>query len=98
MSIGEHGTISPSTQVRLRLYGTSGCHLCDQAFAMLYPLAQTEGWMVEPVDIADDGALLDCYGERIPVLANPCRGRELDWPFTLEQVHTLVMSGRDEVP
>ncbi len=98
MSMDRHDTIPPATDVHLRLYGTLGCHLCDQAFAMLYPLTQSEGWVVETVDVVDDKALFERYGVRIPVLANPRHGRELDWPFTLEQAHALVQSGLDEVP
>ena len=98
MGIDGSGPNPPHAQVHLRLYGTLGCHLCDQAFAILYPLTQTHGWIVESVDVADDDALLERYGVRIPVLAKPGRGRELEWPFTLEQIHALVLNDMDEVP
>ncbi|HAS52049.1 MAG TPA: hypothetical protein DCS21_10050 [Gammaproteobacteria bacterium] len=61
----------------LRLYTTSGCHLCEQAEALL----QGAGIPVETVEIVDDEALLEQYGVRIPVLQQRETGEELDWPF-----------------
>lgn len=61
----------------LRLYTTSGCHLCEQAEALL----QGAGIPVETVEIVDDEALLEQYGVRIPVLQHRETGEELDWPF-----------------
>ncbi|HOW76563.1 MAG TPA: glutaredoxin family protein [Candidatus Competibacteraceae bacterium] len=61
----------------LLLYTTSGCHLCEQAEALL----QSVGAPVETVEIADDEALLERYGVRIPVLRHRETGGELDWPF-----------------
>ena len=58
------------------LYTTAGCHLCEMAEEVL------DGCDVRftPVDIADDPALIERYGVRIPVIALPS-GRELGWPF-----------------
>ena len=61
----------------LLLYTTSGCHLCEQAEALL----QSAGALVETVEIADDEELLERYGVRIPVLRHRETGGELDWPF-----------------
>lgn len=60
----------------LVLYGTAGCHLCEQAGALL----RQAGVQATETDIADDEALLERYGVRIPVLAR-ADGAELDWPF-----------------
>jgi glutaredoxin len=49
----------------LVLYGRSGCHLCDEARAVLERL----GHPFEEVDIETDDALLSRYLERIPVVA-----------------------------
>lgn len=57
------------------LYTTAGCHLCEHAEAIL----DAEGVAFSPVDIADDAALMQRYGVRIPVLVTA--GRELGWPF-----------------
>ncbi len=71
--------------LELVLYGTSHCHLCEQAQALLRPYAEHGICRVEPVDIVNDPGLLECYGERIPVLHNPDSGAELNWPFTARQ-------------
>ncbi len=61
----------------VELYGTSGCHLCDQAkdILRLADIAYT------PVDVADSDALLEKYGMRIPVLRRADSDAELGWPF-----------------
>ncbi len=64
-------------KLTLLLYTTSGCHLCEQAETLL----QSAGASVEMVEIADDEALLERYGVRIPVLRHAQTDRELDWPF-----------------
>ncbi len=69
-----------------RLYGTSACHLCEQAEALVVmALGDGAGCTVEEVDISDSDALMARYGERIPVLAHP-DGRELNWPFSASDV------------
>ena len=70
-------------QHTLLLYATSGCHLCEQAEALL----QSAGAPVETVEIADHEALLERYGARIPVLRHPQTGKELDWPFDAAMIH-----------
>jgi glutaredoxin len=49
----------------LVLYGRPGCHLCDDARAVL----QRIGHPFDEVDIESDDALLRRYLERIPVIA-----------------------------
>jgi glutaredoxin len=49
----------------LVLYGRSGCHLCDDARAVL----ERVGYPFEEVDIETDDGLLSRYLERIPVIA-----------------------------
>jgi glutaredoxin len=51
--------------VTLVLYGRAGCHLCDDARAVL----ERVGHPFEEVDIEADDALLARYVERIPVVA-----------------------------
>jgi glutaredoxin len=51
--------------VSLVLYGRPGCHLCDDARAVL----RRVGHPFEEVDIESDDALLRRYLERIPVVA-----------------------------
>ena len=42
------------------------------------------GFILTTVDIASETALFERFGERIPVLE--AESRELDWPFSGEQV------------
>jgi hypothetical protein len=63
--------------MKLLLYGTSACHLCDEAKALL----GAAGAVADVVDIAHDERLLERYGMRIPVLRRQDSGTELDWPF-----------------
>ena len=71
----------------LTLYTTSGCHLCQQAEALL----ERAGLAFRPVEIADDPALFDGYALRIPVLRRRDTGAELDWPFD----HAALDAWRD---
>jgi hypothetical protein len=41
---------------------------------------------VDVVDISESEELVEQYGERIPVLRMEPEGKELDWPFTAEDV------------
>ena len=51
------------------LFGRPGCHLCDDARAVLEPLAAELGFRLEERDIEADDALLKAHLERIPVIA-----------------------------
>lgn len=68
------------------LFGTEGCHLCEEAEELLVQA----GLAIEKRDIMDDEALQQRYGIRIPVLLNQASGRELGWPFSLEQLQLFV--------
>jgi hypothetical protein len=63
----------------LTLYGTLGCHLCDQAEALVAPVAMRLGYRVRNVDIAEDASVPAEFEVRIPVLEHD--GRRLFWPF-----------------
>jgi hypothetical protein len=52
---------------RVILYGKPGCHLCDDARAVVERVCADLGEAYEEVSILDDPALLDRYGEEIPV-------------------------------
>jgi glutaredoxin len=51
------------------LYGRPGCHLCDDAFAVLERIRADRPFALTTVNIEDDDALLRAYLERIPVVA-----------------------------
>jgi glutaredoxin len=51
------------------LYGRAGCHLCDDARAVLERIRAEAGFELVERDIEDDDDLLRRYLERIPVIA-----------------------------
>lgn len=73
----------------LLLYGTTGCHLCDEAEKILGQLAAARSFHWRYVDIALDEALVEKYGVRIPVLKAP-NGQELGWPFSVLDAMRLL--------
>lgn len=73
----------------LTLYGTQGCHLCDDAEALLATAAAARAIEWRYVDIALDDALVERYGSRIPVLQS-AQGQEVGWPFSLLDILRLM--------
>lgn len=71
--------------LRITLFGTTACHLCEAAAALLQPFAGN-GVQVKEVDITEDPALMELYQLRIPVLKREDTGEELDWPVSFEQL------------
>ena len=51
------------------LYGKPGCHLCDEARAVVAAVRARQPFELEEVDVSTDPDLHRRYGERIPVLA-----------------------------
>jgi len=52
---------------RVTLYGKPGCHLCDDARAVVAAVCAELGVEWTEVDITQDDGLLTEYGEQIPV-------------------------------
>ncbi len=59
------------------LYHFEGCHLYEQAEALLQGLGIEHARI--DIDIGDDAELDARYGERVPVLHESPSGRELGW-------------------
>ena len=59
----------PMSTARITLYSRPGCHLCDDALAVLERVRTEHSFALEAVNIEDDDALLRAYLERIPVVA-----------------------------
>lgn len=57
-----------SQQPRVVIYGRSGCHLCDVARDTVAGVCAELGERFAEVDIDDDPALADRFGEDIPVI------------------------------
>lgn len=75
----------------LRFYTTAGCQLCDQAWAMLEPIAKRKRLRVELIDVMDDRAAEEQYAEHIPVVTSTQRTDNLYWPFTPEDIYRWLM-------
>jgi hypothetical protein len=73
----------------LTLYGTKGCHLCDEAEVLLTQAQMAVTFEWQYIDIALDDNLVKKYGIRIPVLEKET-GQLLNWPFSLLDVVELV--------
>jgi glutaredoxin-related protein len=72
--------------MEIKLYGTTFCHLCEEAEAVLHGV-----WIeANYIDIAEDDALLKKYGTRIPVLQRLDTGAELGWPFDAADVSRFL--------
>jgi glutaredoxin len=55
------------TEPRVRLYSKPGCHLCDDARAVIARVCADLGTTYEEVDITTSADLVRQYGEQIPV-------------------------------
>lgn len=79
-------------KINLTLFGTAGCHLCEQAERLLYEAARVSGTPlpVEKVDIADHPELFERYGVRIPVLRESASEAEIGWPFDVAGIISFI--------
>lgn len=71
------------------LFGTLGCHLCEDAEQLLQPFV-AQGLVVELLDIIDSPRWLERYALSIPVLRRVDTGQELNWPFDEQDVVQLL--------
>jgi glutaredoxin len=54
---------------QLTLYGKPGCHLCEEARAVVLAVRERHPFELEEIDITRDPSLEALYRERIPVIA-----------------------------
>ena len=52
---------------RITLYTKPGCHLCDEARAVIERVSAEVGTSYDEVDITTSTELMTAYGEQIPV-------------------------------
>ena len=91
---------------KYNLYGSEGCHLCEQALAICSVVLSDDEFeeidIVEQENVAHESkTLVELYGEHIPVLEklnpnnpsaiNPSKNTKLFWPFTVEQLQQFVL-------
>lgn len=78
--------------MKVFLYSTVGCHLCEQAKAILWPLLQHYQYCLSEIDIAASDKLIERYGIKIPVLAVENYDAELNWPFTVQEADVFLQN------
>ena len=77
----------------LYLYTSLGCHLCEQAEALLRALPAGACSEIRAEEIGDSDDLIARYGIRIPVVAYSSEQgewRELGWPFDAAMLAELL--------
>jgi hypothetical protein len=72
------------------LLGTVGCHLCEQALALVQMVQQHSAITVLETDIAEESCWQADYALRIPVLYHVASGKALDWPFNATDVQCFI--------
>lgn len=80
-------------RVLFHLYSSEGCHLCEQALALISNVIPDHQMKV--VDIIDNQLegeqnLVQLYGVHIPVLERLSDSTKLFWPFEQSQVVELI--------
>ena len=65
---------------RATLYTRAGCHLCEDALALLRALQRTHPHSLAVLDVDDDPALAARYGDAVPVVE--VGGRSIVAPLT----------------
>jgi hypothetical protein len=71
--------------IRLLLFGTFGCHLCEQAELIIKNCLA-----IETIDIVEQKHWQEQYAVRIPVLYHPETKKDLGWPFNTAQVKKFI--------
>ncbi|PCJ45694.1 MAG: hypothetical protein COA99_04290 [Moraxellaceae bacterium] len=74
----------------LCLYGTTSCHLCDDALLVIDTALNMDYFEKKIIDIVDSDELMAAYGVRIPVLKIERTGDELGWPFDAAQLVAFI--------
>jgi Glutaredoxin-like domain (DUF836) len=77
---------------RVRLVGKPGCHLCDEARAVIERVCTDVGEAWDEVSILDDPALADLYWEQIPVTLVDGEVLEV-WHVDPERLRTALIGG-----
>lgn len=72
----------------ITLYSTVGCHLCEQAYALLEQIVQVQD-SITVIDIALDDALFERFGTTIPVVEFDDHSL-LSWPFSASEIQSKL--------
>jgi glutaredoxin len=78
------------------MYTRRGCHLCEQAWALLEPACRRHGFALSQVDVDADPRLAAEYGLDVPVVAvnGRVRFRGVVNPVLLERLLRAEAAGR----
>lgn len=81
------------TPPQLTFYSRTGCHLCEEAEALLVRLAAELGVVAEMtvIDLADEPEYEASYGHRVPVIETAGRGEVLEAPITEDALRQLLL-------
>lgn len=74
----------------LILYTTLGCHLCEDAKKIIWPVLSDHDYQLKEIDIATSEPLIERYGIKIPVVKCEDKTEELCWPFDTEQLQVYL--------
>ena len=79
--------------IELTFFTTDGCHLCEEAKALLQKLLtqQPGRFQVEMVDIVESNDLVEQYGTRIPVVIRDDAQQDLGWPFDYHELQRFAV-------
>ena len=78
------------TTTHLTMYLTAHCSLCERALEQLFEIDIPGGLKVTTKDISVSAALVEEFGERIPVLQ--CDGLLLEAPFDKDELEAWISS------
>ena len=74
----------------LRFNTTEGCHLCDEAWAILEPIARRRQVAIELVEIMHNPDAEARFAESIPVVERTDNQQILGWPFDTAMVYRFL--------
>ncbi len=74
------------------LFGTQGCHLCEQAEQLLEQYDAPVNYQKK--EITENQDWLNKYVVRIPVLHHIESRQDLDWPFDNEALKSFIQQHR----
>ena len=76
---------------KVTFYTKLNCGLCDEAYLMLMQVAVDVLLEIDIIDITHShNRLGHKYDERIPVIALSGADKELDWPFTKDDIEAYL--------
>ena len=75
--------------MQIDFYTGPHCSLCDDALALLQAVNQPD-LIINKCNIKDNTQWFHLYAVRIPVLKRKDSGRELGWPFNLDELRQFL--------